>query len=291
GWPWGVLEITAVCNGFQEMLISSEVKKAAGSPASVEAGGWILRGMQQEEGTHHGQRMAPGLETKHQQQQGLLHIELEMKCWLVVSSVVVALPSGLRCITWLPCVLGLRCAIGLASAFWKVFPERCLGRSGGGSSQDRPLSFLAEVLPRSALCSFWATVVLPLWFVVCRLIGLRSGDVLLRRLLALLVECVLDCASACALEAFRVVVLVLASLSVTIEVVLLALVRQGVGLRSPCGRVSALCFGVLLRADVVVVLLKLSTFRVLLLWVSGGESPSVGPVSSRAIGAVVCAAP
>ncbi|MQM23651.1 hypothetical protein Taro_056718 [Colocasia esculenta] len=45
---------------------------------------------------------------------------------------------------------------------------------GTGSSQDRPLSLLVEVLPRSALCSFRATVVLPLWFEVCRLVGLRS---------------------------------------------------------------------------------------------------------------------
>ncbi|MQL89611.1 hypothetical protein Taro_022188 [Colocasia esculenta] len=33
--------------------------------------------------------------------------------------------------------------------------------SGEGSSQDRPLSLLVEVFPRSALCLFWATVVLP----------------------------------------------------------------------------------------------------------------------------------
>ncbi|MQL96535.1 hypothetical protein Taro_029212 [Colocasia esculenta] len=118
---------------------------------------------------------------------------------------------------------GLRYAIDLAGAFWRVFPELCLDGSGGGSprtglrcfcssaccgilsdgpcclvvwvvrsgegsSQDCPLSFLAEVLPRSALCSFWTTVVLPLWFEVCRLIGLCSGEVLPRRLLVLLVE-------------------------------------------------------------------------------------------------------
>ncbi|MQM10024.1 hypothetical protein Taro_042911 [Colocasia esculenta] len=77
-------------------------------------------------------------------------------CWLVVSSSEV-LPE-LRCIAWLPCVLvrfprnvcccpgegfsqdcftlisvvavlpqSLRCAVGLASAFWQVFLERCLG--------------------------------------------------------------------------------------------------------------------------------------------------------------------
>ncbi|MQM10845.1 hypothetical protein Taro_043746 [Colocasia esculenta] len=44
-------------------------------------------------------------------------------------------------------------------------------------------------------------------------------------------------------------------------------------------------FYALLGADVVVALLKLSAFRVLLLWVSGGEFPSVDPVS-RAVGVV-----
>ncbi|MQM10464.1 hypothetical protein Taro_043358 [Colocasia esculenta] len=41
--------------------------------------------------------------------------------------------------------------------------------------EDLPLSLLVEVLPRSALCLFWATVVLPLWFEVCRLVGLHFG--------------------------------------------------------------------------------------------------------------------
>ncbi|MQM15606.1 hypothetical protein Taro_048552 [Colocasia esculenta] len=52
------------------------------------------------------------------------------------------------------------------------------------------------------------------------------------------------------------------------------------GLRSLCRRVGAPCFGVLFGADVVVVLLKSLDFRVLPLWVSGEESPSVGPVLS-----------
>ncbi|MQM12895.1 hypothetical protein Taro_045815, partial [Colocasia esculenta] len=70
-----------------------------------------------------------------------------------------------------------------------VYVFNCLDvHSGEGSSQDRPLSLLVEVLPRSALCLFWATVVLPLWFEVCRLVGLRSGEVLPGRLLVLLVE-------------------------------------------------------------------------------------------------------
>ncbi|MQM10003.1 hypothetical protein Taro_042894 [Colocasia esculenta] len=99
--------------------------------------------------------------------------------------VAVALPSRLRCIAWLSCVLekfprtvcccpgegfsqdcsslvsavvvppqSLRCVVG-----WVV-------RSGEGSSQDRPLSLLVEVLPRGALCLFRATVVLPLSFVL-----------------------------------------------------------------------------------------------------------------------------
>ncbi|MQM11085.1 hypothetical protein Taro_043987 [Colocasia esculenta] len=59
------------------------------------------------------------------------------------------------------------------------------------------LSLLAEVLPRSARCLFWATIVLPLWFKVCRLVGPRSGEVLPGRLLALLVEVIPKAASCC----------------------------------------------------------------------------------------------
>ncbi|MQL74184.1 hypothetical protein Taro_006522 [Colocasia esculenta] len=138
-----------------------------------------------------------------------------LNCFTLVSAVAV-LPQSLRC------------AVGLAG----FFPERCLGGSGGGSprtglccfcssaccsvlsdgscclvvwvvhsgecsSQDRPLSLLVEVLPRSASCSFRATVVLSLWFEVCRLVGLRSGEVLPGRLLALLVEVLLKAASCC----------------------------------------------------------------------------------------------
>ncbi|MQL81481.1 hypothetical protein Taro_013941 [Colocasia esculenta] len=78
--------------------------------------------------------------------------------------VAIALPSRLRCIAWLPCVLvrfprnvcccpgegfsqdcsvlvsvvvvlpqSLRCGVGLTGAFWRFFPEPCLGGSGGGS--------------------------------------------------------------------------------------------------------------------------------------------------------------
>ncbi|MQM13434.1 hypothetical protein Taro_046359 [Colocasia esculenta] len=154
-------------------------------------------------------------------------------CWLVVSSSEV-LPESFSigfggcedCSVFVSAVVvlpqGLRYAVVLAGAFWRVFPEWCLGGSGGGSprtclrcfcssaccgvlseglcrlviwvvrscegsSKDRPLSFLADVLPRSALCSFRATVVLLLWFEVCRLVGLRSGEVLPGCLLAHLV--------------------------------------------------------------------------------------------------------
>ncbi|MQM01826.1 hypothetical protein Taro_034585 [Colocasia esculenta] len=57
---------------------------------------------------------------------------------VVVSLALTGCELWLRCITWLPCVLSLRCAIGLAGAFWRVFPEQCLGGSGGGSSQNHP---------------------------------------------------------------------------------------------------------------------------------------------------------
>ncbi|MQM16261.1 hypothetical protein Taro_049216 [Colocasia esculenta] len=140
--------------------------------------------------------------------------------YFTLVSAVVVLPQSLRC------------AVGLAGAFWRVFPEWCLSGSGGGSpktylrcfcssaccsvlSDDlcclvvglcilvkvlpriAPLLLLVEVLPRRALCLFWATVVLPLWFEVCRLVGLRYGEVLPGWLLALLVEVLPKAASCC----------------------------------------------------------------------------------------------
>ncbi|MQL81956.1 hypothetical protein Taro_014422 [Colocasia esculenta] len=140
--------------------------------------------------------------------------------YFALVSVVVVLPQSLRC------------TVGLAGAFWRVFPERCLGGSGGGSPRTclrcfcssagcsvlsdglyclvvglcilvkvllriALLSLLVEVLPKSALCSFWATVVLPLWLKVCRLVRQRSGEVLPGRLLALLVEVPPKAASCC----------------------------------------------------------------------------------------------
>ncbi|MQL70600.1 hypothetical protein Taro_002950, partial [Colocasia esculenta] len=88
---------------------------------------------------------------------------------------------------------GLACiasAVLLAAVFslWSVLLVIWVVHSGEGSSQDRPMSLLVEVLPRSASCLFRATVVLLLWFEVCRLVGLRSGEVLSEQLLALLVE-------------------------------------------------------------------------------------------------------
>ncbi|MQM13041.1 hypothetical protein Taro_045963 [Colocasia esculenta] len=127
-------------------------------------------------------------------------------CWLVVSSGEVLLE--LRCIAWLPCVpvrfprtvcccpgegfsqdyfalistvvvlpQSLRCAVGLAGAFWRVFLERRLGGSGGGSPRTClrcfcssaccsvlsdglcclvvGLCILVKALPRIALCRFW----------------------------------------------------------------------------------------------------------------------------------------
>ncbi|MQL98080.1 hypothetical protein Taro_030782 [Colocasia esculenta] len=74
--------------------------------------------------------------------------------------------------------------------FWLVrfgwFSQNCalvvlveVVHSSEGSSQDHPLSLLVEVLLRSAFCSFRASVVLPLWFKVCRLVGLHSSEVAL----------------------------------------------------------------------------------------------------------------
>ena len=95
---------------------------------------------------------------------------------------------------------GLACvasAILLVVVFSLVVRIVWIVHSGEGSSQDRPLSLLAEVLPRSALCLFRTTVVLPLRFEVFRLVGLHSGEVLPGWLLALLVEVLPKAASCC----------------------------------------------------------------------------------------------
>ncbi|MQM12953.1 hypothetical protein Taro_045874 [Colocasia esculenta] len=259
---------------------------------------------------------------------------------------------------------GLRCAasVGLAGAFWRVFLERCLGGSDGGSSQDRPLSLLAEVLLRSALCLFRATVVLPLQFEVFCLVELRPGEVLPGWLLALLgggspqscftLFCALDRASgrcigqlvllvvskcsrlcrgtlcvpgvravwfvSCAWRALADGGLV-SAVGAQLAVLLVEAPVLGCGLPLARGRdslrcvspssvfrwllkvvmlhygvvlpgVGASCFGVLFGANMVVVLLMLSAFRVLPLWASGGESHSMGPVSSRAVESIPSAA-
>ncbi|MQM08173.1 hypothetical protein Taro_041026 [Colocasia esculenta] len=97
-------------------------------------------------------------------------------CWLVVSSSEV-LPELFS--VGFGGSEGLRYAasVGLAGAFWRVFPERCLGGSGRGSPRtglccfcssagcsifsDGPcclvvgLCILVKVLPRIALCHSW----------------------------------------------------------------------------------------------------------------------------------------
>ncbi|MQM20960.1 hypothetical protein Taro_053990 [Colocasia esculenta] len=111
--------------------------------------------------------------------------------------------------------------------------------------KDRPLSLLVEVLPRSASCLFRATVVLLLWFEVCRLVGLCSGEVLPERLLALLVEVLPRAASryfdgglVSAIGVWRAVLLVGASVS-----------RCGFASRvwKRLVRVSFLCFSLVAR--------------------------------------------
>ncbi|MQL73689.1 hypothetical protein Taro_006057 [Colocasia esculenta] len=120
-------------------------------------------------------------------------------------------------------------------------------------------------------------------------------------LVGLLIQALFRCmpggASACALEAFHVIALVF-SLSISCDgggavgCFLLLRARESSWFSLPVRRSRCSVFCVLLGADVGVVLLKkLSAFRVLLLWFSGRESPSMGHVSSRAVGAVVCAAP
>ncbi|MQL95682.1 hypothetical protein Taro_028356 [Colocasia esculenta] len=166
-------------------------------------------------------------------------------------------------------LLPLQFCLLQCSLLWSVSFELCILVKV--LSLDRPLSLLVEVLPRSALCSFWATVVLPLWFEVCRLVGLRSGEVLLGRLLAILVE-VLPKAVSCYFG--RLCVSPWLGWFVLFSCALRAL---------PDGGLS--------WCPVFCALLKPWAFRVFRLWVSGGESPSVGPVSSRAIGADAGAAP
>ncbi|MQM05000.1 hypothetical protein Taro_037808 [Colocasia esculenta] len=59
-------------------------------------------------------------------------------------------------------LVGLRCAVGLAGAFWRVFLERCLGGSGGGS-------------PRTSLSCFRWLLCFPCWPVSCGRLGTALG--------------------------------------------------------------------------------------------------------------------
>ncbi|MQM07967.1 hypothetical protein Taro_040816 [Colocasia esculenta] len=144
----------------------------------------------------------------------LLAIPLLLGLLRHLSVVVVGLVlvgCGLWCIAWLPCVLvrfprticycpvrsgdfsqndalvvlvevllGPACVASivlLAAVFSLMVCVVWVVHSGEGSSQDRLLLLLVEVLSRSALCSFRAIVVLLLWIEVCRLVGLHSGVV------------------------------------------------------------------------------------------------------------------
>ncbi|MQL95193.1 hypothetical protein Taro_027861, partial [Colocasia esculenta] len=203
-----------------------------------------------------------------------------------------ALPSRLRCISWLPCVL-------VKSDALVVLVEVLLGPACVASAVllAAVFSLMVRVVWSFGLCIL--VKVLPRIALLCRLVGLRSGKVPPERLLALLVksawvlsvkvlcpwpciwlprmsvallctgfqagllvqalfQCVFDCASACALEAFSCRRFwLLASLSVTIEVVLLALARKGVAVVfAPMRQSRCSVFRVLLGVDVVVALLE-----------------------------------
>ncbi|MQM10866.1 hypothetical protein Taro_043764 [Colocasia esculenta] len=101
--------------------------------------------------------------------------------WLLVGLVLAGCELWLRCIAWLPCVLGLRYVVVLVGVFWRVCLELCLGGSGGG-------------FPRIGLRCFCSSACCGVLSEVCRLVGLHSGEVLPRRLLALLVEVLLKAA-------------------------------------------------------------------------------------------------
>ncbi|MQL91316.1 hypothetical protein Taro_023926, partial [Colocasia esculenta] len=76
----------------------------------------------------------------------------------------------------------------LATVFSLMVRVVWVVHSGEGSSQDRPLSLLVEVFPRSALCLFRAIVVLPLWFEVDELSLFPVGLSVLQSAWALSVE-------------------------------------------------------------------------------------------------------
>ncbi|MQM07066.1 hypothetical protein Taro_039901 [Colocasia esculenta] len=175
--------------------------------------------------------------------------------------------------------------------------------------EDCPLSLLVEVLPRSALYLFRATVVLPLWFEVCRLVGLHSGEVLPGQLLALLVEsawalsvkvsCPWLCVwlprwPACLVSHSGLRFIAYVSPSSTFRRLLGVVVLHYDVVLPGCASRQSRCsvFCVLLGADVVVALLKkLSAFRVLLVALSVVRQALVVacvPVFPLACGASVC---
>ncbi|MQL97264.1 hypothetical protein Taro_029952, partial [Colocasia esculenta] len=182
---------------------------------------------------------------------------------------------------------GLRYVVGLAGAFWQVFPERCLDGSGGGSPRMALGAFgggspqscfvlfchgvvrlavrLAVALVSSPCCSFLSFL--------AALVGLRVPVARMVCFVSRALRALPDGGLVSVVGVWMVVLLM--------EVV--AMLHCGIALP----RVGAPCFGVPFGADMAVVILNLSASRVLLLWVSGEESPSVGPVSSRAVGAVV----
>ncbi|MQL75893.1 hypothetical protein Taro_008274 [Colocasia esculenta] len=256
----------------------------------------------------------------------------------VVLLVVVALPSRLRCIAWLLCVLvrflitvgccpgevrsqdcsGLVSAgccatsvlrhdvVVLAVAFWRVFPERCLG----GSGEERFLELWLEVLPKlpcvcfacrcslslygdelslfpvglSVLQSTWVLSVkvsrLCWWGFVCPQdweVGFIS--LALRALpdggLRLIVRVSFPCFPLVARGGGASMAVGAVSCTVVTFVVKLCLevlagVRCVASLPMVVGAVPYVC--VLLKANVVIALLKLLVFCVFPLWVSGGES-------------------
>ncbi|MQM08952.1 hypothetical protein Taro_041810 [Colocasia esculenta] len=143
---------------------------------------------------------------------------------VVVGLMLTGCELWLRCIAWLPYVLNDALVVLVEVLPGLVLPKIAL------------LSLLVEVLPRSALCSFRATVVLPLWFKVCHLVRLRSGEVLLGRLLALLVE-VLPKAARCVV---RLAVRLAAALVILPCCSFLSLSAALVGLRVPVARMA--CF-------------------------------------------------
>ncbi|MQL99024.1 hypothetical protein Taro_031744, partial [Colocasia esculenta] len=73
--------------------------------------------------------------------------------WLFVGLVLAGCELWLRCIAWLPCVLGLRYPVDLAGVFWRIFLERCLSGSGGGSPRTGLHSvYCFSMLPSPVWC-------------------------------------------------------------------------------------------------------------------------------------------